>query len=85
MKNRLDVRMALRICDKTTRYGEKAGESYHLHGVTVEPLVDGYSVAVQDAQSKLLLQFHNRYQLDSEDEQAMTQFLQRLEWIDQHY
>ncbi|GAA4896502.1 DUF3081 family protein [Ferrimonas pelagia] len=85
MKNRLDVRKALRVCDKATRFGRKGADNYELDGLKVRPHFDGYTVTVSDPQTSLHLHFHNRYQIHSEDGRAMDAFIERLDLIDQRY
>jgi len=85
MKNRIDVRKALRVCDKATRFGERSKGGFEIEGIVVQPHFGCSSVTLSDPQTSVHLYFHNRYLVDTEDSRAMTRFLKRLDQIDSAY
>ena len=67
MKNEIDIHRALRVFNKVTTLGDKQSDStesvYHLCGLNALTDFDGYTISLSDAQVRLDIFFHNKYNL----------------------
>ncbi|WP_434928296.1 DUF3081 family protein [Shewanella sp. HL-SH8] len=82
MKNEIDIHRALRVFNKVTQYGEKTSDTaesvYHLCGINALTGFDGYTITLSDVQVKLDIFFHNKYQFDYPNNEALDNFLKRF-------
>ena len=86
MKNEIDIHRALRVFNSITLLGEKQtndiSASYQLCGINAETDFDGYTITLSDAQVCLTIYFHNKYQFDYPNNDALDNFLRRFSDIE---
>lgn len=82
MKNEIDIHRALNVFNSITSLGDKQtnhySASYQLCGIEAETDFDGYTITLRDAQVTLTIYFHNKYQFDYPNNDALDNFLRRF-------
>lgn len=83
MKNEIDIHRALRVFNKVATLGEKQSDNiqsvYRLCGLNALTDFDGYTISLSDAQVRLDIFFHNKYKFDYPNNEALENFLARLD------
>ena len=78
----VDVRQALRVFDKIQRFGQQRENEKQLFGVFASTDFDGYTVTLRDANVRLDVLFHNRFNIDYKNKHFLKEFLSSLAKID---
>ncbi len=81
MEHKIDPQKALMVFDKITRYGEKAGDLFHMNGLSACQSFDGYSVTLSDGKVSLTINFHNTFHLDAPNSIALDNFIELMDKI----
>lgn len=82
MKEKVDVRQALRVFQYVSDSGQPHPGGYRLDGVTASNEQDGYTVVLDDGKVCLRLGFHNSYSVDFDSRHDFNEFLAHLDKLD---
>jgi len=85
MKNEIDFRLILDAYEKITLHGKAEQGKHTLDGITASTDFDGYTVFLEGHNTKLQLEFHNKYHLDYETSRDYENFMKKVEQISQGY
>ncbi|TKB43247.1 DUF3081 family protein [Thalassotalea mangrovi] len=82
MQEAIDLKQALRVCNKIISHGQRIDGAYKLGDLTAESDYDGYTLTLSDHAVKLHIFFHNKHQLDCKRAIELDDFLQKIAKLD---
>ncbi|WP_394176755.1 DUF3081 family protein [Thalassotalea litorea] len=82
MQDAIDIKQALRVCNKIMSHGQRLERGHKLGDLTVESDYDGYTLTLSDHAVTLQIFFHNKHQLDCKRVIELDAFLQKVEKLD---
>ena len=85
LKQKVDVRKALKAFELIRRFGEQEGDEFRLNGISASSDFDGYNLLLKDARVKLHIYFHNKFECNFDSSRALDAFLSKLEALVAHY
>ena len=85
MQEAIDVKQALRVCNKIMSHGQRLDGAYKLGDLTAQSDYDGYTLTLADHAVTLSIFFHNKHQLDCKRAIELEAFLQKVEKLDKKY
>lgn len=81
LKQKIQVRKALKVFELVRQHGEKENEEYFLDGLYVSSDFDGYNLTLRDARVTLHIFFHNKFECNYDSQAALDNFIERMERI----
>lgn len=85
LKQKVEVRKALKAFELIRQFGEANGDEYRLYGVIASSDFDGYTLLLKDARVRLHIFFHNKFQCDYDSKSALDAFLGKLDRLIDDY
>ncbi|KZY71025.1 hypothetical protein A3742_00585 [Oleiphilus sp. HI0071] len=85
LKQKIEVRKALKAFELIRQFGEQEGDEYRLYGVSASSDFDGYNLLLKDARVKLHIFFHNKFECDFDSKSALDAFIGKLDALIEHY
>ncbi len=82
MTDQFDVRQGFRVYHKVVTNGEADQGAHVLQGIHASSDFDGYTLHLSDQEVDLYIYFHNSYKLEYRSKSALSNFLQRMQNID---
>lgn len=82
MQEAIDIKQALRVCNKIMSHGQRLERGHKLGDLTVESDYDGYTLTLSDHAVKLHIFFHNKHQLDCKRGIEFNAFLEKVVKLD---
>lgn len=85
MKNQLDIQLMLSVFEKVRSHGLARDGEYELDGMRVSSDFDGYTAFFDFEQTSLTIGFHNQYQFNYANNEALEAFLDTANRIARNY
>lgn len=85
MQNQIDHRLLLDAYEKIHLHGKAEQGKHTLEGITAYTDHDGYTVFLEGHNTKLTLEFHNKYHLDYESVRDYDLFMKKIEQISRDF
>ena len=77
MDEQISIRKALRVFHKILSEGERAGDHYHLNGLTAYSDFDGYTATLCNDYVSLSIYFHNKFSFTFSNRKERSLFLKK--------
>lgn len=85
LKQKVEVRKALKAFELIRQFGEQKGDEYLLYGVSASSDFDGYNLLLKDARVRLHVFFHNKFECHYDSKNALDAFIGKLDALIDHY
>lgn len=81
LKQKVEVRKALKAFELFRQYGERDGDAFRLYGLSASSDFDGYNILLKDARVSLHVFFHNKFECTYDSKSALDVFLGKIDAV----